>query len=198
MQDIAGCRVIVANVVHQERFVASLRTVFPGATVIDRRDKPSHGYRAVHIIAEISGKPVEIQVRTELQHRWAEISEKLSDVVDSAIKYGGGPDELRTVLANASQLVAAYEKKKTESLNDEAAYEKLLANYKNFTAEQLDTSLSDHEAQAIQDKLECMRDEIEATKKDIIESKVALAVEWNEIWNELRGFMGELNEGLFD
>jgi ppGpp synthetase/RelA/SpoT-type nucleotidyltranferase len=34
--------------------------------VIDRRINPSHGYRAVHIIAKVSGMPIEIQVRTSL------------------------------------------------------------------------------------------------------------------------------------
>ncbi len=57
MQDIAGCRIVVGNVVEQEKLVASLKTDFPGATLIDRRDHPSHGYRAVHVVAEISGKP---------------------------------------------------------------------------------------------------------------------------------------------
>ena len=109
MQDIAGCRVVVADVVKQEQFVATLRTVFPGASVIDRRDKPSYGYRAVHIIAEISGRPVEIQVRTALQHMWAEVSEKSSDVLDPAIKYGGGPEEWRRRLTVVSRSVAAYE-----------------------------------------------------------------------------------------
>ena len=110
MQDIAGCRVIVADVVKQEQFVASLKTDFPGACVVDRRGDPSYGYRAVHVIAEISGKPIEIQVRTSLQHLWAEVSEKSSDVLDPTIKYGGGPDEWRSILTTNSTLVAAYEK----------------------------------------------------------------------------------------
>ncbi len=109
MQDIAGCRVVVANIVQQEQFVASLRTDFIGASVMDRRDKPSYGYRAVHIIAEISGKPIEIQVRTSLQHLWAELSEKSSDVIDPTIKYGGGPDKWRSILTGSSKAVASYE-----------------------------------------------------------------------------------------
>src|ERR1022692_105436 len=40
MQDIAGCRVVVGNVVEQEQFVASLITDFPKASVIDRRNNP--------------------------------------------------------------------------------------------------------------------------------------------------------------
>jgi putative GTP pyrophosphokinase len=90
VQDIAGCRVVVADAAEQERAVASLRTVFPEASVDDRRANPSYGYRAVHVIAKIFGVLVEIQVRTSLQHLWAEFSEKLSDVVDPSIKYGAG------------------------------------------------------------------------------------------------------------
>lgn len=71
IQDIAGCRVIVENIAEQERVVGA----FPGSKVVDRRQKPSHGYRAVHIIVEVGGKLVEIQIRTELQHLWASLSE---------------------------------------------------------------------------------------------------------------------------
>jgi ppGpp synthetase/RelA/SpoT-type nucleotidyltranferase len=85
MQDIAGWGVVVADILQQDRFVASLKTTFPPASVIDRRDNPNYGYRAVHVIAEVSGKPVEIQVRSSLQHLWAEFSEKSSDVLDPAI-----------------------------------------------------------------------------------------------------------------
>jgi len=109
MQDIAGCRVVVADVAKQDQFVASLTTDFTGASVMDRRDKPSYGYRAVHVIAEISGKPIEIQVRTKLQHMWAELSEKSSDVLDPTIKYGGGSDVWRKFLTSSSEAVAAYE-----------------------------------------------------------------------------------------
>lgn len=76
---------------------------------MDRREDPSHGYRAVHVIAEISGKPVEIQVRTSLQHLWAELSEKLSDHRDPAIKYGGGPHPWQLFLARVSDLFARKE-----------------------------------------------------------------------------------------
>ncbi len=109
VQDIAGCRVVVADVAEQEQVIASLHAVFPGASVIDRRANPSYGYRAIHVIVQISGKLVEIQVRSPLQHLWAELSEKVSDVADPAIKYGGGPEDIRRVLAKASELVASIE-----------------------------------------------------------------------------------------
>jgi ppGpp synthetase/RelA/SpoT-type nucleotidyltranferase len=109
VQDIAGCRIVVADVGEQERVVASLRGIFPQASVIDRRTAPSYGYRAVHIVAKISGKLVEIQVRTLLQHLWAEVSERLSDVLDPEIKYGGGDELIRKVLRTTSETVAKIE-----------------------------------------------------------------------------------------
>lgn len=56
VQDIAGCRVVEVDVVEQDRVVAALRAALGDATVIDRRATPSYGYRAVHVVAKVSGK----------------------------------------------------------------------------------------------------------------------------------------------
>lgn len=105
MQDIAGCRLIVPSTRDQDGLVARLRSGFQRATVVDRRMSPSHGYRAVHLIVEDGGRPVEIQIRTSLQQLWAEFSEKLSDVIDPSIKYGGGPEVVRRSLKTSSALI---------------------------------------------------------------------------------------------
>jgi putative GTP pyrophosphokinase len=102
MQDIAGWRVVIDSTAkystnEQDGIVHRIVEAFPESEVIDRREMPRYGYRAVHVVAYISGVPVEKQVRTGLQHAWAEISEKLSDI-DPAVKYGGGPPEIRTTL----------------------------------------------------------------------------------------------------
>jgi len=109
VQDIAGCRVVVGEVPEQERVVASLAEIFPGASLIDRRVTPSYGYRAVHIVVEVSGRMVEIQVRTTFQHIWAEISEKYADLYGSEIKYGGGAKGIRRILDRMSVLIAKFE-----------------------------------------------------------------------------------------
>ncbi len=59
---------------------------------INRREKPSHGYRAVHVIVFVDSTPMEIQVRTKLQDTWAQISEKLGDMWGRGLRYGQGPD----------------------------------------------------------------------------------------------------------
>lgn len=109
VQDIAGCRVVVHDIGEQDRVVASLRKLFPQVSVVDRRAKPQYGYRAVHVVVKIGDKLIEVQVRTALQHLWAELSEKFSDVVDPAIKYGGGDDQVRTLLKETSELVSEME-----------------------------------------------------------------------------------------
>src|SRR5262249_40079102 len=102
-------RIITTDITEQERVTTQLRTTFPGAPIIDRRANPSFGCRALHVIAQSSGKLVEIQIRSSLQHLWAEYSEKLSDVHDSRIKYGGGPEVVRTTLRTLSRSIAQIE-----------------------------------------------------------------------------------------
>ena len=110
VQDIAGCRLVVANAVLQAQTLAALQRAFPDMKLVDRRLRPSHGYRAVHAIVVVDGVSVEIQVRSLLQQLWAEFSERLSDSVDAALKYGGGPKTLRQGLYSISKDIAELEK----------------------------------------------------------------------------------------
>jgi ppGpp synthetase/RelA/SpoT-type nucleotidyltranferase len=111
MQDIAGCRVVVDNILVQDQVVERLRGALPKAIVVDRRKQPSFGYRAVHVIASVRNKLVEIQVRTELQHVWAQMSEQLGDLVGPAVKYGGGDADAQQILARISRATASFEEK---------------------------------------------------------------------------------------
>lgn len=197
MQDIAGCRVVVVNVVEQEQFVASLKTDFSGASVIDRRDNPSYGYRAVHIIAEVSGKPIEIQVRTNLQHLWAEVSEKSSDILDPTIKYGGGSESWRNFLTKSSVSVAAYEKfEKAHSIAvaskevADASHEK----FKNATAELLEHDLPDHEVQELRGRLEESARKMERREQEDQEMRRELVHLWNVNADLLTGAISRLDE----
>lgn len=110
MQDIAGCRLIVPNVLSQDEVVAQVTKAIDGSKIFDRREHPSHGYRAVHVIATHSGANVEIQIRSLIQHQWAELSEKLADRHGSEIKYGGGDKGAQDLLMRLSTLVASLEK----------------------------------------------------------------------------------------
>ena len=109
MQDIAGCRLVVLNIQAQDNIVAEISKLFAEISIIDRRTTPSHGYRAVHVVVNRDGKFVEVQIRTELQHFWADLSEKLADQFDASLKYGGGDPSINKILSSYSSLGARIE-----------------------------------------------------------------------------------------
>lgn len=125
MQDIAGCRVVVNDIAEQDRTVAAVAAAFERVTLLDRREKPSHGYRAFHLVVREGNKPIEVQVRTTLQHIWAEMCEKCADVIDPAVKYGGGPATVRGVLDRAAEHVRRIEKVESEVARTGAVYSAL-------------------------------------------------------------------------
>lgn len=197
IQDIAGCRIIVVNVVRQDQVVAFLKTDFPEAAVIDRRVSPSYGYRAAHIIAEVSGKPIEIQVRSSLQHLWAELSEKASDILDPTIKYGGGPDSWRTILTVSSKEVAAYEKLERTCFEALASYEAFATSHENLkmaTGKLLEFDLPDPEVQGIRKRLEDSANEVESAKQREKETRQKLLRAWNRTADSVNEAISRLND----
>lgn len=109
IQDIAGCRLIVRDIAEQEHIVVRVASLFDDVRIVDRRDKPSHGYRAVHIVVKCDSKLIEIQVRTELQQVWAQLCEKFADEYGQPIKYGQGDPTVIKGLLSASNGVAYME-----------------------------------------------------------------------------------------
>ena len=94
IQDIAGIRVVRDMTLgEQDALVEQLLARLPEARVIDRRRAPTHGYRAVHLVVRVQGFRVEIQVRTRLQHLWAEVIERIGDVYGRGIRYGEAPED---------------------------------------------------------------------------------------------------------
>lgn len=97
MVDIAGMRLSGdINRLQQDRLAKMLADEFSDdqrpARIVDRRARPSSGYRAVHVVVHVAGLPVEIQLRTLLQDAWAQLVEKLGDTWGRAIRYGGEPE----------------------------------------------------------------------------------------------------------
>jgi len=142
IQDIAGCRIIVPDVFTQDHATAILRDTFPETRVMDRRMNSSHGYRAVHVIVMTQGVSVEIQVRTALQDLWAELSERLSDVVDSSIKYGGGDPEDRQWLLLISESIAGWEELENRLHPDDQAFHKIVGSEKRNLVEIIQKKIS--------------------------------------------------------
>lgn len=110
MQDIAGCRVVVSGVRAQKILVSLIQIAFEKSETIDRTDTPSFGYRAVHVVAKFPNGMVEIQVRTSLQHLWAQKSEAFADHFGQELKYGGGDSLAKAYLQSASDVIADVER----------------------------------------------------------------------------------------
>jgi hypothetical protein len=98
IQDLGGARIVIdGRRLDQDHAVERIMEAFancPKAPVkIDRREQPSYGYRAVHVIVFEDHTPMEIQIRTKLQDTWAQISEKLGDMWGRGHRYGDSPDQ---------------------------------------------------------------------------------------------------------
>ena len=87
IQDIAGLRVIVKDYAEQDTLRDKVKGLYPDCKIYDRREKPSFGYRAVHLVIKIEERLVELQIRTEFQHAWGQVSEKYADIAGHAVKY---------------------------------------------------------------------------------------------------------------
>lgn len=110
IDDLAGVR-IVADVTlsGQDALVDRVCEIFGGVDrckTIDRRTDPRAGYRAVHVIAELDGMPLEIQVRTKCQDAWANLFEAMADGFGRGIRYG--EPALRTLNAEWDSQVDGF------------------------------------------------------------------------------------------
>jgi putative GTP pyrophosphokinase len=61
IQDIAGCRLLLDDILAQDRAVEAIQRTFTDAKVTDRRAEPSHGYRAVHVVVGIDDRSIEFR-----------------------------------------------------------------------------------------------------------------------------------------
>ena len=166
MQDIAGCRVVVADIGHQDRAVSDLRSRLECA-VTDHREIPQCGYRAVHVVVKAStDRPVEVQVRTAIQDVWANVSEALAAQFGPDIKYCGGPGHVRDMLDGLSTQGQQLERMQREA-NEVMAKLDALRSSADTANDAQDAMLPELDAE-----VEALLSEIERTVEDYL-NKVA-------------------------
>lgn len=112
MQDLGGCRAIVADVltVYQlyESYIQIDESAPPPWTIKchDYIKNPKvDGYRGIHIVGRYTarhdkhkpweGQRIEIQLRSKLQHAFATSVETVTTFTRHRLKFGGGPDDWR-------------------------------------------------------------------------------------------------------
>lgn len=106
MQDIGGCRAILPagnhHLIDQLRARIEKRD-WDVQQVYDYIATPkASGYRGVHIVVLRDHRLIEIQLRTEAQHSWAETVERLGSISGHNLKDGQGPNELLLYLERAA------------------------------------------------------------------------------------------------
>jgi ppGpp synthetase/RelA/SpoT-type nucleotidyltranferase len=132
VQDLAGLRIVATGTeLEQDELASEIAERLQIVDRDDRRKEPQFGYRALHLIADVDGSLVEIQVRTRLQHAWAEAFEKLADATGRGIRYGAQPDseqaarviELMMRISAASSRLEAQQRSIAETVRDIASLE---------------------------------------------------------------------------
>lgn len=94
LQDIGGCRVIVdknqdVNALFHfimDRLEASDFVKVVRKTDYREKGRDDTGYRALHVILEISGCMLELQLRSKIQHYWSESIERTSVLYGKRLK----------------------------------------------------------------------------------------------------------------
>lgn len=120
MRDIGGVRVVVTTLSDLRALQSLIESKREGVTTVDYVANPrSSGYRAVHLICSFGRepRPVEIQLRTEPMHRWAEMVEEVSSIVGANRKQDGDTPFHRWALMY-SQILEAEELGKPRPVTD--------------------------------------------------------------------------------
>jgi ppGpp synthetase/RelA/SpoT-type nucleotidyltranferase len=102
LQDIGGCRIIVESNEEVSRLRDQidryLRGVLVGSNIqwtdYRERGRDVTGYRALHGVMRFRGFTIEMQIRSRLQHYWAESIERTSVVYGTRLKESEGDYEV--------------------------------------------------------------------------------------------------------
>lgn len=90
MQDIGGCRVVVASIEDCYLVTDRILEEWPSSKVDDYIKTPrDSGYRAIHIVVSQDDTSIEIQVRCKEHHEWAETVELFSKHIGINYKFDG-------------------------------------------------------------------------------------------------------------
>jgi ppGpp synthetase/RelA/SpoT-type nucleotidyltranferase len=115
MQDIGGCRAVLASIDEIRRVERRLARNRSAVRHSDYISAPrSTGYRGVHVVLAYLDRDrieraIEIQLRTRLMHEWADTVEQLSANLDVDLKSGSGPTEVLQLLKTISHGMAMEE-----------------------------------------------------------------------------------------
>jgi putative GTP pyrophosphokinase len=126
MHDIGGVRAVVPSL---REVLAVRRRLLKSWTIRKERDYVStpkrDGYRALHLIVDRWGLPIEVQLRTVLQDEWANAVEDAGRAQGVAFKFGQGTDRDKLLFSALSEVIAGFEHGDLSADNLQAALSEL-------------------------------------------------------------------------
>lgn len=117
LQDIGGCRIIVDSNKDVDSLLGYLNEKLSSQSVVNikratdyrLKGRDDSGYRAVHLIFERAGKTLELQIRSSVQHYWAENIERTSVIYGNYIKEGEGDHAVISYFKKLSDIFSEIE-----------------------------------------------------------------------------------------
>ncbi|HVV35194.1 MAG TPA: RelA/SpoT domain-containing protein [Acidimicrobiales bacterium] len=111
MQDIAGCRAVLASIDEVRRVQTQLMRRRGYLTFKDYIvDPKSTGYRGIHVILRYNDCRVEVQLRTKVMHEWAITQELLGPQTGIDLKSGEAPPIVKEYFRDISEAMAVDER----------------------------------------------------------------------------------------
>lgn len=111
MADIGGVRAVLPT---QEAAYVVARRLRKNWTITRFRDyvaePKADGYRALHLINRNHGRLIEVQLRTPRQDLWANGVETFARTIAPSLKFGGGPNDLRSYFLALGELFEVRDK----------------------------------------------------------------------------------------
>lgn len=124
LQDIGGCRIILEKNELVEQAIDFLKKKIDSTTdlsltrITDYRERGRDitGYRSVHLLLERGGRKLELQLRSRIQHYWAESIERTSVIYGHHLKEGEGDFEVISYFHKLSDAFYEIESGRTPSV----------------------------------------------------------------------------------
>lgn len=128
MEDIGGCRAVLQTQEEVDLVVGRLREQRRWQIHRERdyvRSPKDDGYRAVHLVVRRSDVFIEVQLRTALQHAWAEMIERADRSYAFGLKTGRATVDVREYFRLGAHLLDQQEQGHEPSRNDLEAFRAL-------------------------------------------------------------------------
>ncbi|NIJ31674.1 RelA/SpoT domain-containing protein [Sphingomonas oligoaromativorans] len=132
LQDIGGCRIIVENNENVDQLIPFIRdnvTKIGGFSlrrVTDYREKgrDQTGYRSAHLLLERDGRSLELQIRSRIQHYWAESIERTSVIYGRHLKEQEGDPAVIDYFRQLSDVFYEIESSRNPNVQSKVALDR--------------------------------------------------------------------------